>query len=239
MATAITSVLGVVFILLGVWLYQHPTRSSSALGILNPRNTTIRKARSGVFLFFIFFGCLISSAAIWGLLLPDAPGGLLPLATAAIGTAILWIAFLQPTSRVEHNEPGKSNPEPVLRPGWKRKLAIWVCVIAALVFVVIVLLGTSTPSKIAFGAAQNDPAVTKKPGVPVKRGLFTSGEIDFGSNGKADLEIPISGPKGQATLHAVERKVKGVWTIETLEVSFEGSDEKSDILKRDPQRSQN
>ena len=41
-----------------------------------------------------------------------------------------------------------------------------------------------------------------------------------GSSGEADIAIPISGPKGQGTIHAVAKKSAGEWTYTTLEVEI-------------------
>jgi hypothetical protein len=59
----------------------------------------------------------------------------------------------------------------------------------------------SDVSKLAFAAAQASPAVKEQLGESIKRGFFTSGSIEIsGPTGKADIAIPISGPRGNATV---------------------------------------
>lgn len=48
--------------------------------------------------------------------------------------------------------------------------------------------------------------------------------------GHADLEIPISGPNGKATLYATARKSAGVWTFEVLQVEFAKDNERADLI---------
>jgi hypothetical protein len=49
-------------------------------------------------------------------------------------------------------------------------------------------------------------------GEPVKASFWASGEVEVsGPPGPAELAIPISGPKGSATLYAVATKTAGKW----------------------------
>src|SRR5262245_37996126 len=62
-------------------------------------------------------------------------------------------------------------------------------------------------------------------GEPIEPGFFVSGNISVSdSSGTADLAIPVSGPKGSATIHVVAKKVAGEWEYSTLEVAPRGSE---------------
>jgi hypothetical protein len=103
---------------------------------------------------------------------------------------------------------------------------------ALLLGVVFIVVGESDISKMAFAAAQASPVVRQQIGEPVKRGFFTSGNIQIsGPTGQADIAIPIKGPKGEATVYAVARKRGGLWKFETLQVSFNGDGARFNLLK--------
>src|SRR4030095_2333626 len=68
-------------------------------------------------------------------------------------------------------------------------------------------------------------------GTPIKEGLVPSGKTNVeGSSGEADLAIPISGPKGKATIYAVATKSGGEWNFSKLSVAIEGG-ETIDLVK--------
>ena len=104
--------------------------------------------------------------------------------------------------------------------------------IAGLVGFVFSLIKSSDAYKDALAAAQASPAVQKALGTPIEAGLLVMGNIHVsGTSGNADLTIPISGPKGEATIYAVATKSAGKWTFDRLEVAIEDSDERLDLLK--------
>ncbi|MBN1449001.1 MAG: hypothetical protein JXA28_13810, partial [Bacteroidetes bacterium] len=47
----------------------------------------------------------------------------------------------------------------------------------------------------------------------------------------ADISIPISGPRGEATIYAVARKSAGKWTYQSLAVEIEGTAESINLLE--------
>lgn len=68
----------------------------------------------------------------------------------------------------------------------------------------------------AFSRAKADPEVIALLGEPLEMGRFVSGTLEAGgSGGEADLSIPISGPKGAATIKAVATK-NGTWNYSKL-----------------------
>ena len=97
-------------------------------------------------------------------------------------------------------------------------------------FLVIVIFGAMKQSdayKIAVARAKADQRVTNALGTPVEEGGFLWGssiEVS-GSSGEADLNIPISGPKGKGTIYAVATKSAGDWTFSKLAVKIESTGE--------------
>lgn len=79
--------------------------------------------------------------------------------------------------------------------------------------------------------ARADPRVVELLGEPIETGFFMSGSINLsGSSGEADMAIPLTGPKGEATLYAVATKVAGEWRFEVLEVAPKGGGDRIDLL---------
>jgi hypothetical protein len=69
-------------------------------------------------------------------------------------------------------------------------------------------------------------AVSAALGTPIKEGFFTSGSVNVsGPSGKAELAIPISGPKGSATVYVEAAKSMGQWSFSKLVVAIEGGEE--------------
>ena len=131
------------------------------------------------------------------------------------------------------------------RPGWWARNWKWfvpvgcltiVAVFAAFVGAIVVLVAGSMKSsdayKLAMQKAQNDPRVVQRLGTPIESGMFVGGSINVaGSSGKADLTIPISGPKGKGTIYLDATKFAGEWKFNRLEVGFEGDPNRIDLLE--------
>ena len=86
----------------------------------------------------------------------------------------------------------------------------------------------------ALARAQGSSALQARLGVPIAEGRIVSGSIsESGPTGKADLDIPLIGPKGSGDLFATASKSAGVWSFTTLEFQAEDSSERLDLLKSD------
>ena len=97
-------------------------------------------------------------------------------------------------------------------------------------FLVFSVLKSSDAYKTALSRAQNDERVAAALGTPIRDGLVPSGSTNAkGASGEADLAIPISGPKGKATIYAVGTKSAGEWAFSKLAVQVNGSDELIDL----------
>jgi hypothetical protein len=116
----------------------------------------------------------------------------------------------------------------------KRSVAGWVALgcglalaglVAFVVVIAIVVIGSmrsSTPYKEAVARAQHDARVTQVLGTPIEPGLWTGGNINIqNESGNADINIPISGPRGKASIHVVATKEGGRWSYSRMVVTPE------------------
>ena len=93
---------------------------------------------------------------------------------------------------------------------------------------------SSDAYKQAVARARANPTVVEKLGTPIAEGYFVSGNVNVQNDtGNADLQIPISGPKGKAVIHAVAVKSAGQWEYSRLTVAIEGQPE-LDLLGPEP-----
>ena len=96
---------------------------------------------------------------------------------------------------------------------------------AVIVFFVFGALKRSDVYKGALQRAQNDPRVIAALGTPIEPGWIVSGNVHFDTNGgNAELNFPISGPKGKAKVHAIATYESSKWNYETLTVKVEGGE---------------
>ncbi len=104
--------------------------------------------------------------------------------------------------------------------------------VALLVFLVMGSIKSSDAYKLALEKAQQNPIVQQKLGTPIQAGTFVAGSINVsGTSGKADLTIPISGPKGKGAIYVDATKFAGEWKFNRLEVGFDAGGERVDLLQ--------
>jgi hypothetical protein len=83
----------------------------------------------------------------------------------------------------------------------------------------------------ALTRAKASPAVIEALGTPITEGYFTSGSIqETGPSGSAELSIPISGPKGAATIYLEARESAGQWSFSKLVVEIATPNQRIDLL---------
>lgn len=120
----------------------------------------------------------------------------------------------------EHQAPGL--PPPIdAAPGRRtalRTVALGVLALgvagALVVGGVAALLRTANPFSLAFERARAHPALTAELGEPIEPGWLPSGRIQVDDDGgSAQLEIPVSGPRGEARLHVDATRRGGEWTL--------------------------
>ena len=107
---------------------------------------------------------------------------------------------------------------------------------AFIAFIALAIFGaikSSDAYKTAVARAKADPRVTEAMGTPIKEGWFVGGSTEVsGGSGKSDLSIPITGPKGKATIYAVATKFAGEWQYTKLVVKIEQSGEMIDLIEK-------
>ena len=98
-------------------------------------------------------------------------------------------------------------------------ILLGVIFVVCIFFFVFSILKSSDVYKIAVTRAKSDQRVVAALGTPIQEGLVPSGKTNVnGPSGEADLAIPISGPKGKATIYAVGTKSAGQWEFSKLAV---------------------
>lgn len=104
---------------------------------------------------------------------------------------------------------------------------------ALIVSAVFGMMKSSDAYKQAFARASANPAVVRALGSPVRAGLFVSGKIEVnGPTGRAELAIPLAGPKGKAMLYVAAEKSAGEWRYSTLFVRLHATGEQINLLEK-------
>ncbi len=103
----------------------------------------------------------------------------------------------------------------------------------ALIFAVVAgSFRSSDPYKHSLALAQGSAEVQRALGQPIVPGWFVSGSINVsGSTGEANLEIPISGPKGAGKIYVQAKKRVGKWEYQELQVVVVTDGSKIDLLR--------
>ena len=82
----------------------------------------------------------------------------------------------------------------------------------------------------ALARARSAPAVIDAIGTPIKDGFLVSGNINVsGTTGAADLAIPVSGPKGSASIVIQASKSLGVWHFDHMIVQVDATQQRIDL----------
>ena len=93
----------------------------------------------------------------------------------------------------------------------------------------------SPPYQDGLARAQADPRVREALGEPVQGKWWVGGTLqDKGNHGSATLQIPLEGPRGQATLDLAASKSQGTWTTSRAKITLE-SGETIDLMQPAPQ----
>jgi hypothetical protein len=132
-------------------------------------------------------------------------------------------------------------PPPLPRPpdwfgrNWKWFVPFLVLVAAGVfagVFAAILgVMKSSDAYQGAMARAGAAPAVTAALGTPVTPGFWVSGNIHVsGPSGQAQLEFPLKGPRGAATIYVEAHKSAGEWRYDTLVVQVTGTRQRIDLL---------
>jgi len=123
--------------------------------------------------------------------------------------------------------PGAPPPPPVKSSGCWKALAIGCGIIvvlgaAAVIAVVVLVFSVIKRSDVyreAYTRASNDPRVIAALGTPIEKGWWVMGKVNLDNNtGEANIDFPISGPKGSARVHAAASHENDTWTYSSLVV---------------------
>ena len=120
------------------------------------------------------------------------------------------------------------------RLAWILGITIPVVLIALVVgmfFGIFALLANSDVAKLAVSRAQQNPEMVARLGLPMRHSIWVKGNIETtGSAGKAELTLPLTGPKSAGSLYLKAHKVAGVWKFDELEFRQDGSSIPLDLL---------
>ncbi len=137
--------------------------------------------------------------------------------------------------------------EEIKQKGWFKRNWIWVvpvsgCLtlivlaafgIGSLFYGVTKVMTNSEPYEYAMEMSQNSTEVVIAIGDNIQKDGMTGGSVSY-NNGlsKADLQIPIEGSKGQATIVVKAHKQADQWTYEELYVLIKESQEQINLLNK-------
>ncbi|QKX04506.1 hypothetical protein HN014_06120 [Aquimarina sp. TRL1] len=103
--------------------------------------------------------------------------------------------------------------------------------LGSLFFGVSSLMTGSDPYKEGIAKAKQDTYLIELLGEPIETNGIMQGSISIENNtGKADISVPIKGPKGTATLYVEGTKTDGEWSYEEIYVIIQETDEQIDLL---------
>ncbi|HUP21408.1 MAG TPA: cytochrome c oxidase assembly factor 1 family protein, partial [Thermoanaerobaculia bacterium] len=96
---------------------------------------------------------------------------------------------------------------------------------AAIFFFVMGAMKRSDVYTEAMAIVERSPSAIAALGEPMKAGLFVSGSINVsGGAGEANLSIPLRGPNGKGTVHAVATREAGAWVFTALHLAVDGGE---------------
>jgi hypothetical protein len=133
--------------------------------------------------------------------------------------------------------PSPLTPQPPRGGWWSRNwkwfvptgcftlIVLVVIFITCIVLFVFSVLKSTDVYKTALARAKNDQRVTAALGTPIRDGLVPLGSTKVnGPSGEANIAIPISGPKGKATIYAEATKSAGEWNFSKLAVKIDNGE---------------
>jgi hypothetical protein len=91
----------------------------------------------------------------------------------------------------------------------------------------------------ALARARSAPAVIDAIGTPIKDAYFVSGNVSVnGTTGAADFAIPVSGPKGGASIFVQASKRLGAWHFDHMIVQVNATQQRIDLSEYPAPRGQ-
>jgi len=131
--------------------------------------------------------------------------------------------------------PAPGSPVPPAKSGGCLKAALVGCgiilvlgaaAVLALVIFVFSVIKRSDVYKEAYTRASSDPRVVSALGTPIEKGWWVMGKVNIeGNSGVANMDFPISGPKGSARVHVSASRDTEAWSYSSLVVRPEAGGE--------------
>jgi heme/copper-type cytochrome/quinol oxidase subunit 2 len=175
-----------------------------------------------------------ASVVVWifSIALIIATGVSVVVAAIRLISRLIRPSARQPAKEVQARfaKPGR------LRPRWLAIALITTAGVAAFVSVLLVVIEREIKSSPVYQTsierAQESPEVSVALGRPVSVGWFVSGQLTESTNGggHATQTIPLSGPRGDGTLHVDAKRQAGSWRFSTLQFATTGSNSTADLL---------
>lgn len=111
---------------------------------------------------------------------------------------------------------------------------VGLCVLAFVGGIMVIVFSAMRSSDVcaeSFARAQSSAEVKAVLGTPLEMGWFITGSVDSSNgSGEANLSIPISGPQDGGSIHAVAKKVDGVWTYSAMKLTTDKDGRVIDLL---------
>lgn len=121
------------------------------------------------------------------------------------------------------------------RSGWwspgVRNLSLGAAFVLVLMLTVPHFMATRSDAyELAMATARQAPQFTDALGAPVREAWFSEGTTEYGSPTKAQLTIPVKGPRRTGSLRVLAMKEDGRWKLRALTLELEQSGERIDLL---------
>jgi hypothetical protein len=151
-------------------------------------------------------------------------------------------SYTPPQGSYTQQPPGAPPPPPQKSSGcWKALfigcgviIVLGLAAMIALFVFVFSVIKRSDVYREAYTRATSDPRVVEALGTPIEKGWWVVGSVHLDNNaGTADIDFPISGPKGKARVHAVASYDGSTWTYSSLVVRLDAGGE-IDVLHPTP-----
>ncbi len=92
-------------------------------------------------------------------------------------------------------------------------------------------LGESEAAQASLREAQASSVLIEEIGEPMTVGWLVLGNVNVSNDsGQADIIVPIEGPKGTASVHTIGVREGGVWTMQEMTATVEGTGTIVDLL---------
>jgi hypothetical protein len=115
--------------------------------------------------------------------------------------------------------------------GCSSMVVLFLALVGSIALIVFSAMKSTNVYKDALARAKANSAVIEALGQPIKEGFLVSGNTNVnGASGKANLSIPISGPKGKGTIYVKANKSLGRWNYSGLVVEIARTHQRIDLL---------